>query len=94
MDIVKCEECDVNVSEKYYTLEYGCMDCHFCEPCYHKNLDLIESESEETCLKCGTEEEVEQCWKCEKYICIDCDPSEMMTSENDGHVYCDDCLPE
>ena len=52
-------------------------------------------EDEPVCCKCGTDDEtaVEQCHKCEKYMCVDCDEGEMGTYDVDGHTYCYDCHP-
>ena len=45
------------------------------------------------CGKCGTTEDVHECWACDKQKCIDCDSDEMR-SDTDGHTYCSDCGPK
>ncbi len=55
----------------------------------------MSSTEEEVCCRCGAEEEVEQCYKCDKYICIDCDRNEMGTYDYEGeiHTLCYECNP-
>ena len=60
-------------------------------------LEFVCSEcEEETCCKCGNDDEteVEQCNGCDRYICIKCDQGEMGTYSGDDHTYCYDCFPE
>ena len=69
----------------------------FCVLCY-ENLSEADQEwvatEEETCVKCYTNEDVEQCSKCGKYTCVDCDGGDMGTYAEDGHTYCENCFPE
>lgn len=44
-----------------------------------KLLPPSDSEDEEVCCECKTDEDVEQCMGCDKYLCVDCDPNEMAT---------------
>jgi len=53
--------------------------------------DSSDEENEETCCKCGTDEDVNQCWECDRYICIDCDSNEMATYGEEDHTYCQLC---
>ena len=39
------------------------------------------------CSKCGTFDDVHECWHCDISLCIECDPGEMR-SDHDGHTYC------
>ena len=50
-----------------------------------------DEENEEICCKCGTDEEVNQCWECDRYICIDCDSNEMACYGEEDHTYCQLC---
>ena len=50
--------------------------------------------AEDGCSKCGVKgDDVLECWNCDKFLCIDCDPGEMR-SDFDGHTYCDRCGPD
>ena len=53
--------------------------------------DSSDEENEEICCKCGTDEDVNQCWECDRYICIDCDSNEMATYGEEDHTYCQLC---
>ena len=44
-------------------------------------------DKEYQCSKCGTYDDVHECWHCDIVLCIDCDPEEMRT-DHDGHTYC------
>lgn len=50
-------------------------------------------DDDDQCRRCGTYDEVHSCWKCDVYLCIECDPSEMRSGE-DGHTYCHEHGPE
>ena len=36
-------------------------------------------------------DDVHQCWKCDKYYCVDCDKNEMATYGVESHTYCTQC---
>jgi len=44
-------------------------------------------DEEGQCSKCGTFDDVHECWHCDISLCIECDPEEMR-SDLDGHTYC------
>lgn len=63
------------------------------------NKTIISSSEEEVCCKCGQDncdDDVHQCYKCDQYICIDCDRNEMGTYDYEGeiHTLCYACSPK
>ena len=74
--------CDKNIVRMKKTGEYLCENG--CD-------DSSDEENEEICCKCGTDEEVNQCWECDRYICIDCDSNEMACYGEEDHTYCQLC---
>lgn len=50
-------------------------------------------DDDDQCRKCGTYDEVHQCWHCNLFLCIECDPSEMRVDVDD-HTYCHEHGPE
>ena len=51
-----------------------------------------EEDEEDVCCECKTDEDVEQCMECDKYLCIECDPNEMATY-GEGHSCSTMCAP-
>ena len=44
---------------------------------------------DEMCSKCKAVDDLNQCYKCDVYLCCDCD--EMNTNDEDGHTRCREC---
>jgi len=45
---------------------------------------------EDICAKCKTDEDINQCYACDIYLCVSCD--ELPTYDGDDHTYCTPCF--
>lgn len=81
---------------------YGGSNCGKCGgnhrgvcPAYYDEREHLQDQliDKEQCSKCGTYDDVHECWHCDVVLCIECDPGEMR-SDLDGHTYCDKHGPD
>ena len=85
VDYLECRGCGMFARKKDIEDDTndGFGTCGECE---------VVSEDEDVCCECKTDEDVEQCMECDKYLCIECDPNEMATY-GEGHSCSTMCAP-
>ena len=85
VDYLECRGCGMFARKKDIEDDTndGFGTCGECE---------VVSEDEDVCCECKTDEDVEQCMECDKYLCIECDPNEMATY-GEGHYAVTMCEP-